>query len=283
MSVDAVIPEIWSARLLFKLRERMVYRPLCWDVSPDLPDGDELHLGFLTGTTTVGTYTRNQDLPDPQLLTVAEVKPDVSEYEYTQIYVDDLDRVQSRPNQVDAASARAADDMMVSMQAYLRPFFNTDTNKIDIPATNKDFDTAAKRLVLEDAFIDQAIRLDHMNVPAEGRFAVVDTRVKKIIMKLFRDRNLSLDSEMNARRNGYLTNLWGWNILVDAGADTEAVPKIRMGVRGNGVYWIQQVSQSESLRHPKRFGDIMRQLVAYGAEAQYTDLDYRLNINLLQA
>ena len=282
MSVDAVIPEIWSARLLFKLRERMVYRPLCWDVSPDLPDGDTLHLGFLTGSTTVGTYTRNTDLAPPELLTVAEITPQVSEYKYTHFYVDDLDQIQARPNLVDAAAERAAQDLSVYIQDYIRPLFNTDTDKIDVAATNKDFDTAAKRKVLTDAFLDQKIKLDEKSVPEMGRFAVVSPTVSKYLLQTLEDRGLSLESEMGARRAGKLFDLWGWEILVDAGAD-DAVPKIRMGVRGNGVYWIQQVEKSQSFVHPDRFGDVHRKLVGYGALPQYTDIDYRLNINLLQA
>ena len=284
MAFTNLIPQLWSARLLFKLRDMMVWPQLTWDLSNEIPDGDRINLGFLTGSVTVSDYTVGTDMSDPQTIGDAKLTLNVDQQKAWSLYFDDIDQIQARPPIVDRGAAMAAQDLAVVIQDFIRGKHAASGTKLKtIAATNKAFDTSAKRALITDAMLDFREDLDALNVPRGSRYCVVSPKIATYLLQTVDDRGLSLDSEISQMRRGNLMNIWDFDVYVDPGAQSETTPTLRLGVRGNDIYFAMQIRETEAIRHQKRFGDILRGLAVYGAVAQYSDLDYMRQIQLAQS
>ena len=109
MSVATFIPELWSARLLQGLEKSHVATNL---VNRDYEgqirnQGDKVNINTLSDVA-IKTYTPNSDIASPDDLTTTKQQLEITEADYFNIQLDDVDRVQAAGELMDTAMRNVA-------------------------------------------------------------------------------------------------------------------------------------------------------------------------------
>ena len=272
MAITHAIPELWSARILDTFRRVNVWSNLVTDVSSELAGGgDTLHLASLTTTPTVKDYTRNQDIADPEIMTDADTVLSLSQEKYFNIAVDDVDRVQMKPDLFSRFAQRAGDQVSKTVDDYLYGVWNAS-----VPAGQKTGITAIPdNLAITDSNLKSLVtkvneivkKLTDAGWPLERTYGVMNTKtafaLREYLTRIGTGTGAIAD---RAFVDGALTNLFGIRMLVDrnlSNAVANGTPLINFGLT-DAVYWARQVRKTEAYRPEKRFNDALKGLFVYG-------------------
>ena len=255
------IPEIAHARLL-KEREKVAIavkhsnRQYEGDIKSQ---GDRVKI-LTPGEVELFTYNRNEDMEPPQILDGAAQYLDITESQAFQYYLDDVDKKQMELDQeFESASARSA---AYKLSDYADQFvFGKYADAGETVTTYNAAFTSADCLALLAA-ADKAMRL--ANVPeGETKYFEIspDVYEKFVLAKIVTDTDNSKTLE-----TGLVKKLWGLNIYVSNNVYTNAGVSYCLVRTKKAIAYAEQINQSESIRHPKRFGDIHRGLMLCGAK-----------------
>jgi hypothetical protein len=255
------IPEITHAKLL-KEREKAAIAVKHCNRSYEgniKSQGDRVKI-LTPGEVELFEYTRNKDMNDPQILDGAAQYLDITESQAFQYYLDDVDKKQMELDQeFESASARSA---AYKLSDYADQFvFGKYVDAGETVTTYNATFTSADCLALLAA-ADKAMRL--ANVPeGETKYFEIspDVYEKFVLAKIVTDTDNSKTLE-----TGLVKKLWGLNIYVSNNVYTNAGVSYCLVRTKKAIAYAEQINQSESIRHPKRFGDIHRGLMLCGAK-----------------
>ena len=268
MAITKTIPELWSARLIQAFNNTSVYRSaVATDVSSEATEGNKVHFGTLTSAVTVKDYTRNTDIADPELASDSEQILEIDNQKYFHIYMDDIDRVQTKPAIMDQFAADAmqavADHVDGHFYAKVKETFTRASDKTVIGATTTA--TYAEKFI--DGLAAVNTKFARANVPAgTGRYCVMSPETKEELVKyLVKKGNTIGNLNETALRNGEVGNLMGFTMFVsNQNNAADKYPAI-CGLRRN-IFYAGQISKVEVYRPEKRFGDAIKGLYVYGSE-----------------
>ena len=170
MAIDNFIPEVWNATLLTELRNSHVYgnvanRNYEGDISAF---GDTVHITSIDNVT-IGDYTRNTNLNDPEILDDNEQLLVIDQSKSFNFYLDDLDRAQARNG--GALMDEAATSAAWGLRDVSDRFLAGKMSRAGFGLGVVDGSTVAN---FYDKFIVPAsVRLDEQNVPEERRWVIV--------------------------------------------------------------------------------------------------------------
>ena len=255
------IPEITHAKLL-KEREKAAIAVKHCNRSYEgniKSQGDRVKI-LTPGEVELFEYTRNNDMGDPQIIDGAAQYLDITESQAFQYYLDDVDKKQMELDQeFESASARSA---AYKLSDYADQFvFGKYVDAGEIVTTyNEGFTSADAWALLAAA--DKAMRL--ANVPeGETKYFEIspDVYEKFVLAKIISDTDNSKTIE-----TGLVKKLWGLDIYVSNNVYTDAGVSYCLVRTKKAIAYAEQINQSESIRHPKRFGDIHRGLMLCGAK-----------------
>ena len=110
MAIENFIPTLWSARILQNLHKSLVFGQagvINRDYEGEIRNvGDSVKINAI-GSITVGSYTKNSDINDPEDITGAGTTLLIDQANYFNFPVDDIDRVQARPDVMSEAMREA--------------------------------------------------------------------------------------------------------------------------------------------------------------------------------
>lgn len=255
------IPEITHAKLL-KEREKAAIAVKHCNRSYEgniKSQGDRVKI-LTPGEVELFEYTRNNDMGDPQIIDGAAQYLDITESQAFQYYLDDVDKKQMELDQeFESASARSA---AYKLSDYADQFvFGKYADAGETVTTYASGFTSANAWALLGA-ADKAMRL--ANVPeGETKYFEIspDVYEKFVLAKIISDTDNSKTLE-----TGLVKKLWGLNIYVSNNVYTNAGVSYCLVRTKKAIAYAEQINQSESIRHPKRFGDIHRGLMLCGAK-----------------
>ena len=142
------IPTVWAARLLTALEESLVYGQA--NVASRAYEGDIREAGSTVkiasvGDVTIGNYTKNTDIEDPETLTDSEQTLTIDQSKYFNFFVDSIDRAQQNVNVLDEAMRRSAFKLRAVADAYLSGIMD-----LAVPAGNKIGSTTTPKVPTKD-------------------------------------------------------------------------------------------------------------------------------------
>ena len=264
MSVTNFIPQIWSARLLANLDKRLVFAGLTnRDYEGEIRQaGDTVKINKLNNLT-VSDYAGTVNY---QSVTSTQVTLTVDQQKYVAYKVDDVDRVQANVDLVDRYQARAAvalADVVDQYIASLYPAAGAGTVSLDLTVTSPD---------VYGAFVEARKLLNKKNVPMEGRWAVVSPEIEAALLN---DAKFvqATDQGDRVRRTGEIGGIAGFTIYVSNNVpevvDTTVTPsqtfhKVLFGTN-DAIAFAQQIVETEAMRDPGSFADLVRSLLVFGA------------------
>lgn len=255
------IPEITHAKLL-KEREKAAIAVKHCNRSYEgniKAQGDRVKI-LTPGEVELFAYTRNVNMAEPQILDGAAQYLDITESQAFQYYLDDVDKKQMElDKEFESAATRNA---AYKIADYADNFiFKLYDKGQAIDSTHGSTFTSANAWALLAA-ADKAMRL--ANVPeGETKYLEIspDVYEKFVLAKIVTDTDNSKTIE-----NGLVKKLWGIDIYVSNNVVTANGVSYCLVRTKKAIAYAEQINQSESIRHPRKFGDIHRGLFLCGAK-----------------
>ena len=267
MSLD-FIPTVWAGRLLTALENALVYgqKQVCnRDYEGEIRAAGNTVKIASVGNVSIGTYEKDSDIDDPEVLTDTEQSLLIDQSKYFNFYVDSLDRAQQNVNVMDGAMRQSAYGLRAEADKFLAGVMDaamTVGNTIGSTATPKipTKDDAYEYLV------DLSVLLDEANTPLEGRFVIVPAWFHGLLLKDDRFIHAGTSRADNALANGEVGEAAGFRILKSNNVPntTGAKYKIIAG-HANATAYVEQIVDLQSYKPEKRFGDAVKGLHVYGA------------------
>lgn len=263
------IPTVWAARLLTALDKALVYGQegvVNREYEGEIRQaGNTVKIASI-GDVTIGDYTKNSDINDPQILSDSDISLAIDQSKYFNFYVDSVDRAQQNANVLDEAMRRSAWALRERADAYLAGIMDAA-----VPAGNRIGSIASPIVPTKDNayeyLVDLGVLLDEGNVPTDGRFAVVPAWLHGLLLK--DDRFVRSGTAAGDRRlaNGEVGEAAGFRILKSNNVPNTAGAKYKI-LAGHPIAtcYAEQVLDVQTFKPEKRFGDAVKGLHVYGAK-----------------
>ena len=257
------IPEIAHAKLLEDREKAAIAVKHCnRSFEGDITSkGDRVKI-LTPGEVSLFDYTRNKDMNDPEIIDDAAQYLDITESKAFQYYLDDIDK-----KQMDKASAFEKSTMRnaaYKISDYADSFVYKLYSKMVQDATFNSFDSTDVLPLLAAA--DKAMRL--ANVPeSETKYLEIspDVYAKFVLADIAKDTDNSKVLETGLVKKLWNMNIYVSNNIVTTGTTVGSTSYCIVRTK-RAIAYAEQINQSESIRHPKRFGDIHRGLFLCGAK-----------------
>jgi len=266
MALAHFVPEIWSARILTRLNDALVYRNVCTtEYEGEITGyGDVVKINEI-GPITVNTYSATSTgALTVQQLTDAQKLLKINQQKYFAFWLDDVDNAQTKPKLLRDALDQSAWSLANSIDEYISGLYvdaglavgGTSGTGVDVASTN-----VMKYLSLAQQ------KLDETNTPQAGRWIVVPPWFlqKMILAKVALDTNNS-----QTLAAGYMgRSFYGFDVYVSnnvyhaSGTDRAA---IMCGFTGSIALATQVLSTRQQDSGTIGFKTLVKGLTVYGAK-----------------
>lgn len=274
MALNSFIPTVWSNELLVSLKKAHVFG------QPGVANreyegeirggGDTVKINAI-GAVTIGDYTKNTNISDPEELTDAQTALTITESKYFNFQVDDIDRVQGNPAVMAQAMQEAAYGLRNVADRFLAQKLADSAVSDNLVGSTSSPESIATATDAYDLLVELKVRLDMANVPDMGRWVIVPPFYIGQMLKDSRF-NSSLESVGPAALlNGMVGRAAGFDILTSNNCiyeGTGAVNEYYYVHAGTslGLSFAEQIVEVEAYRPEKRFADAVKGLHVYGAK-----------------
>jgi hypothetical protein len=273
------IPEFWAKAVLQKLRHALVFaqpRIANRDYEGEIKQaGDTVHITGI-GEVTIVPYTRNTDLPPPEVLDDDTRALVIDQSMAFNFLVDDVDAAQAAGNVMDAGMESAAFGLRDLADQFVASHY-TEVAGANLVGSDLD---PVEISAPEHAYfwlVRLGVRLDVAKVPADGRWVVVPPWFGALLALDKRFTSAADSGSSDTLRNGQAGRAAGFDILVshnaphvdaDVPEDIVANDKIIAGHR-MGFSYAEQINKVETYRPERRFADAVKGLHLYGGKLIY--------------
>lgn len=272
MSLNNFIPSIWAAMLLEALDKELHYaqtgvvnRAYEGEISTQ---GDRVKINSI-GDVTIGSYSKNTDITSVETLTSSQQELVIDQAKFFNFAVDDVDKVQAKPDVMAEAMRRAAygfRDVADSYVATLMVSAIGSDNAIGTESSPKtDLGTAGKAY---EYLVDLSVLLDKANTPTSGRWVIVPPWFHGALLKDSRFVSSGSAGADSRLANGFIGEAVGLRVLKSNNVPfTTSTTKFKI-IAGHdiAVSYAEQILEVEAYRPEKRFSDAVKGLHVYGAK-----------------
>lgn len=288
MATTKFIPTIWSARILAALEKQLVYTKFFnRDYEGEIRDaGDTVKIG-LVGTPAVRTYVKGADIGTPDDVAVDDETLSISQADYFNIAIDDVNAAQSKINLLESASSQTGYAFGDATDKYLAGILVADTGgTIGTKDAPKNI-TDAKPEDAYNLLVDLKVALDRKNCPTMGRICVVPPEFEGFMLKDSRFVAVATNDSNQRLTEGTVYKSAGFEIYVSNNAPhngndgpkvANTVYDIIAGCDQSGTY-AEKILKTEAYRPEKSFKDAVKGLHVYGAKVLRSDYVYTAKVS----
>ena len=260
MAVGNFIPQIWADRLEPLFHKALIYGNVVNRSYEGLITGagDTVKINF-PGKVAVRDYTSSvltyDDLTAPQTTLTIDKK------KYYAFHVEDIDKVQAKPDFVDEFMAEASYSIKDAVDTAIAAQY-ADAGSISTSTAVNSSNALAAMLALAQA-------LDEKNIPTNGRWAIIPSWLKN---KLVLAKVVNENTTNEAFNDGYVGRVAGFDVW-----QSNNVPlvgsnyKIMAGTNRAITFAGQFTEGPEVLRRDERFGNYVRGLYVFGTRVIQPD------------
>lgn len=263
MALTNFVPDIWSRVLNINLRRNLVGQAL----ANTLYQGEIANAGDTVkiqapAAVTVGTYTPDSDITI-QTPTSTTLDLDIDQAKYVAFQIDDVRAVQANVDLMRAYtsegsyhSARTVDEFIFAQ------YSDADASNVITKAT-----LSASNIF--DKIAEAAENLDVNDVPEDGRWLVISPEEVKYLRT---SAEFTAASELGdeVKTRGLVGEVLGFNVFKSNSLTTanDGTDDVRHNMYGHsvGLAFALQHSSMEATRMEKRFSNLVKGLLLYGAK-----------------
>jgi len=263
MAVQGFVPEIWSA-LISKILEKTFVYGACanTDYEGEIKGAGDRVRVLEVGEVTVSPYVKNSTTLSYQGLQDAEKWLIIDQSKYWAFKVDDVEKVQSKPDVMAAYVYKAAYAVADTVDQYLATMYakagittNLGTSGTPIEINSANIDTCLIKL---------ARLMDDNNVPRAGRWVVMPPFMHEdlVIANL-----AAVTDNAGIASNGLVGRYAGFDLRISNNVPNTTKTKYACIAGINqAISFASQIAETESLRLEDSFATAVRGLYLYGAE-----------------
>lgn len=260
MAISNFIPEIWSAGVTTAFQSSQIVIPtLNTSYTGEAGKGKTVHIiGAVTPTIT--DYAGAGRTISAEALTDSKVDLALNQEKAFSFKVDDVDKAQAAGS-FEAWTQAAGGALMEDAEAYaLAQMIAGAGSNLNTGGGAVTIDSGAKALAALRAIRTQ---LTKNKVPAAGRYVAVNPAFADLVVAELGIATSGLgEGEL---RNGVVARVYGLTVL-ESPLFAEATKPVAVGYHESAVGFVSQIEETESLRDPASFSDIVRGLHVYGAK-----------------
>lgn len=266
MAITTFIPSIWSARLLQHLDNAHVATNFVnRDYEGEIKaQGDRVKINSI-GDITIGDYTKNNNLSDPEQLTTTDQTLIVDQAKSFNFQIDDVDKVQAKGGLVDVAMQRAAYGLTEVSDKFL---FGTIAKGAD--AKNIIGDTSTPIALTQDNTYEHIVKLktilDKGNVPADGRKLAVPPELHALLLLDNRFTGTGGSQAEATLGTGFIGKVAGFDVYMSNNLPVTDNKYSIIAAHQLATTFAEQIVSVEAYRMEKRFADAVKGLHVYGAK-----------------
>ncbi len=260
MAISNFIPEIWAAGVNTAFQSSQIVIPtLNTSYTGEAGKGKTVHI-IGAVTPTIVDYKGAGRTITAEALTDSKVDLALDQEKAFAFLVDDVDKAQAAGS-FDAWTNAAGGALMEDAEAYaLVQMLAGAGNNLNTGGSAVTIDSGDKALAALRAIRTQ---LTKNKVPAQGRFVAVNPAFADLVVAALGTAANGLgEGEL---RNGVVARIYGLTVL-ETPMFAEAVKPVAIGYHESTVGFVSQIEETESLRDPASFSDIVRGLHVYGAK-----------------
>lgn len=264
MAITNFIPTVWSENLYTALNKQYIAVANCnREFEGEIRNRGAVVKICGVGNVTVGDYTKDTDMSNPQALSDTVRELTVDQAKYFNFQIDDIDKVQCTPRLLEAAMKVAADSLANEADKFIYGFHSKVTNTVSQDSVTVDN--------ILDSILEARQTLYENNV-TEGSEVVLE--VTPAIASLILKAKIDLGSDNTAAlENGCIGSLAGCKIFVSNNVATTSsglttYHKCLMRTK-RAIAFAEQLSEIDAYRPEKRFADAVKGLHLYGASLIY--------------
>src|SRR5579872_4188489 len=291
MSLSNFIPQLWSDTLLPALRANLVYGNLFNDDYEGTVSrmGDTVKINAI-GNITITAYSKDTDLNPPQALTDAQTMLTISQAQYYNFDVDDVDAAQAHPEVMGEAMSWAAYELSLTMDTYYAGFYTDASNLIGSSGSFQTISAATQTNVgagttAYDYLVILNQKLTENKVPKVGRWCVVPPWITTFLIQDIRFTSFNtpdarmtittnkLDASAGAISDAYLGRIGGMDVYESVNAPhlggtvgVSGAQDVVLAGHRMALTKAEGLNKVEAYRPPYRFADAVKGLALYGAK-----------------
>ncbi len=263
MAINHFIPTIWSENLIGALEKQYIGVANCnRDYEGDISKCGSVVKICGVGSITVGDYTKNTDMSNPQELSDQIRNLTINRAKYFNFQLDDIDKVQCTPKLMDAAMKKAAESLSNEADQYIYGMVANNSS------FHVDVDPMEEGNIL-DAILEARQTLQQFGV---SDFSSVVLEVSPAVATLLYKAKLNISTDnAESLENGYIGMICGCktyvsnNIVQERSDDLPGYIHHCAMRTTRAITFADQLSEIDAYRPEKRFADAVKGLHLYGA------------------
>ncbi len=270
MGLESFIPNVWSAKLLTRLRKNLVFPSVVnSDYEVDLAFGDRVKINEV-GPVTVSTYTKNGTLTFENLDS-AQKELILDQQKSFSFSIDDIDMAQTKPNVMNGAMDNAAYAIADTIDQYIASLYlqagciGTATTT----GTNATALTVTAGTII-GVFSHMGRLLDEGNASrSQPRFAVIPPWVHQMLL----NAGVGALSATAVPKvvdgtffSGFLGQAMGFNLLMSNNCSSSSTTYRIMAGTKQAISYAGQIKKIAVVEREATFGTGVKGLYVYGAK-----------------
>ncbi len=222
------------------------------------------------GRVTVGDYTKNSNIGDPEELQDASQVLIIDKSRYFNFQVDDVDAIQQQPKVMDAAMTEAAYALTNDLDQYVAAAMaanGTAGSNLGTTASPITVGTGGSDKNAYEQLVNLSVLLDVANVPTDGRVCAVPPWFYGFLLKDSRFVSFGTPENTGALKNGIIGRAAGMTIVRSNNVvNTSATAYKIIATHPFATTLASQANQVEAYRPQARFADAVKGLLMYGCK-----------------
>lgn len=265
------IPEVWAAAIAEPFEKNLIFGQnsiVNTSVEGEVTRlGDTVHVGRI-GAPTIRAYDANADLTIEDL-TVTDTALKVDQGQYFAFRVEDVSALQAAGPLKDPATKQASIALRDTVDKYIAGIIKdgADSKLGAKKVVNDDPSLAGTGQITAFKALNQlSEKLNTQSVPMIGRWAIVGPQFYSALLMDPRFTRVDASGNEDGLRNGIVGRALGFDVMVSNNVPTAGKKEHVLAGVPDAITFVNQITKVETTREEKRFADIVKGLMVYGAK-----------------
>ena len=265
MSIDAFIPQVWSARLLENLNDEHVYAALLnRDYEGEIKNkGDSVRINSI-GRVTVASYTKNSSINAPETLDGAGQVLVVDQANYFNFEIDDIDKTQQTPKLMSAYMEEASWGLSDTADSAIATLLQNGTASGNQLTAATSVGTGATDDDAYQLLVDLGTQLTINNIPMTGRWVVIPPWFHGMLQKDPRFVSFGTNENRDTLKNGKIGMVAGLTVHVSNNVPVSSTTYTIIAGHRISAAFARQINSVEAFRPEGSFSDAVKGLDVHG-------------------
>jgi N4-gp56 family major capsid protein len=274
VTLSNFIPSVWSANLLANLHKTLVYAQAGMvnrDYEGEIRgQGDRVKINSIGGVT-VFDYTKNTDMPAPEVLTDAQRELVIDQAKGFNFLIDDIDKAQQNPKVMSAATQEAAYALGDEADQFVAGLYVDASVNLGSTTAPETLGAPGQADDAYELLVNLGIELDQNDIPSQNRQVVVPPWFHGQLQLDDRFVKYGSGQQDATLRNGVVGEAAGFTIVKSNNVPTatDATAGISYKIQASTPVarsYAEQISETEAYRPERRFADALKGLHVYGGK-----------------